>query len=72
MIDAAKNNDCDLSFGNNAEKDEIPFKGWLDEIRLATGALSADRIKADYETVANRNFFTASPYRKIGMTLIVR
>lgn len=72
VIDAATNNDCDLSFGNNADKDEIPFKGWLDEIRLATGALSADRITADYETVAKRDFFTARPYCKMGMILLVR
>ena len=59
-IGKASNNDYDLSFGNNASKNEVPFKGWLDEIRLGAGSLSADRIKADYETVANENFFSAT------------
>jgi len=70
-ISAAKDNNLDLSFGNNSNKNEIPFKGMLDEIRIGAGSLSADRIKADYETVANADFFTAGVY-KPGFFVIVR
>lgn len=70
-IGKASNNDYDLSFGNNASKNEVPFKGWLDEIRLGAGSLSADRIKADYETVANENFFSATEGSS-GFFIVVR
>ena len=71
-IDTASYYDGSLVVGNNSKHEEVDFKGTVDEIRLGPGSLSADRIKADYETVVNRNFFTASPYCKIGMILIVR
>ena len=32
------------------------LNGQYDEIRLRGGALSADRIKADYDMIVNRNF----------------
>jgi len=32
------------------------FCGQYDEIRLRGGSLSADRIKADYDMIVNRNF----------------
>lgn len=70
-IGKASNNDYALSFGNNASQNEVPFKGWLDEIRLGAGSLSADRIKADYETVANNQFFKMSAYVP-GFAVIVR
>ena len=70
-IDEAVNNDKDLAFGNIAKKDEVTFKGWLDEIRLGAGSLSADRIKADYETVANPDFFSASEV-VTGFTVIIK
>ena len=70
-IGKASNNDYALSFGNNASQNEVPFKGWLDEIRLGAGSLSADRIKADYETVANEQFFKMSAYAP-GFAVIVR
>ena len=34
------------------------LNGQYDEIRLRGGSLSADRIKADYDMVANRDFCT--------------
>ena len=34
--------------------------GQCDEIRLRGGTLSADRIKADYDMIANRNFLLYS------------
>ena len=70
-IGKASDNDYALSFGNNASQNEVPFKGWLDEIRLGAGSLSADRIKADYETVANNQFFKMSAYVP-GFAVIVR
>ena len=70
-IGKASNNDYALSFGNNASQNEVPFKGWLDEIRLGAGSLSADRIKADYETVANDQFFKMSAYAP-GFAVFVR
>ena len=35
--------------------------GQYDEIRLRGGSLSADRIKADYDMIKNRNFLTYGP-----------
>ena len=35
--------------------------GQCDEIRLRGGSLSADRIKADYDMIKNRNFLTYGP-----------
>ena len=32
-----------------------------DEIRLSGGSLSADRIKADYDMIVNRNFLRYGP-----------
>ena len=70
-IESAADNNQDLSFGNNAAKNEVMFKGVLDEIRLGAGSLSADRIKADYETVADPEFFAASESIP-GFMIIVR
>ena len=67
VVDADRN----LSFGCDEDGSEITFKGWLDEIRLGAGSLSADRIKADYETVVNPDFFTAGPSYS-GCAVIVR
>ena len=62
-IAAASNaSDKNLTFGgsNHASATYSSLKGVLDEIRLGAGSLSADRIKADYETVANPDFFSAN------------
>ena len=48
----------ELAFGNNANGSIWSLNGQYDEIRLRGGSLSADRIKADYDMVANRDFCT--------------
>ena len=47
-----------LGIGNNAICGERSFVGKYDEVRLSSGALSAERIAADYATVANTAFFS--------------
>lgn len=37
------------------------FKGAMDEVRLRAGSLSADWVKADYDTVNNASFVTVAP-----------
>ena len=37
------------------------LNGQYDEIRLRGGSLSADRIKADYDMIVNRNFLRYGP-----------
>ena len=73
-IEAASNaSDKNLTFGgsNHASATYSSLKGVLDEIRLGAGSLSADRIKADYETVANPDFFSASEV-VTGFTVIIK
>ncbi len=72
-IDAATNDRADRNFGigNDADGNEVCFKGVIDEVRFGAGVLSAARVKADYETVANPDFWSASP-RKTGFMLYVR
>ena len=56
-IDTPNDNGSPLGIGgwpNGIEGD--PFNGQYDEIRLRGGTLSADRIKADYDMIKNRNF----------------
>ena len=47
-----------LAFGNKPNPINPTYTGQYDEIRLSGGALSADRIKADYDMIANRNWLT--------------
>ena len=51
-------NDRLLGIGNNAVCGERSFVGKYDEVRLGSGALPAQRIAADYATVANAAFFS--------------
>lgn len=51
-------NDRRLGIGNNAVCGERSFVGSYDEVRLSVGALSAERIAADYATVADAAFFS--------------
>ena len=44
-------------FGNRAN----PFIGKYDEVRMYNGVLSADRVKADYDTMNTPNTFLTSP-----------
>ena len=53
-------NDEYISFGGR----DAPFwslNGQYDEIRLRGGSLSADRVKADYDMIVNRNFLRYGP-----------
>ena len=60
VIVAVTDNGYPLAFGNNPhlKTDSDAFVGQYDEIRLRGGTLSADRIKADYDMIANRDFCT--------------
>ena len=60
-ITAATDNGRPLSIGNNSSGNERSHWGQYDEIRLRGGSLSADRIKADYDMIKNRNFLTYGP-----------
>ena len=53
-----KDNGLPLSFGCDPYGLGYSFNGQYDEIRLRGGTLSADRIKADYDMIANKNFCT--------------
>ena len=56
---AATDNGRMLSIGGLLGNDSCnSFVGQYDEIRLRGGTLSADRIKADYDMIANRDFCT--------------
>ena len=57
-IEPATDNELPLSFGSNPGKSRSSLWGQYDEIRLRGGTLSADRIKADYDMIANKNFCT--------------
>jgi hypothetical protein len=60
-IVAVKDNGQPLSFGCDSDGDDNTFCGQYDEIRLRGGSLSADRIKADYDMIVNRNFLRYGP-----------
>ena len=57
---APSDNSRDLGIGGwpNGLSDGHSMSGQYDEIRLRGGSLSADRIKADYDMIANRDFCT--------------
>ena len=56
----ADNPDGMLAFGGNASGSQDSLHGRYDEIRLRGGVLSADRIKADHDMVADRAFLRYS------------
>ena len=58
---AATDNGLGLAFGCNPPGNENTWCGQYDEIRLRGGTLSADRIKADYDMIVNRNFLRYGP-----------
>lgn len=70
-ITAADDPNVSLVIGNNSKRAEVDLKGTVDEIRLGAGELSAARIKADYLTVSDKSFFTATPY-KPGLIVIIK
>lgn len=51
-------NGLPLTFGCTSNADGGSYAGQYDEIRLRGGSLSADRIKADYDMIKNREFLT--------------
>ena len=60
-IVAAEDNGSPLGIGGWPNgRDGASFNGQYDEIRLRGGSLSADRIKADYDMIKNRNFLRYS------------
>ena len=58
---AAVDNGLGLGFGSIPRGQGNGWCGQYDEIRLRGGSLSADRIKADYDMVKNRNFLSYGP-----------
>lgn len=70
-IDAVTDSTQRFTIGNNSAFGEVTFKGTIDEVRYGAGSLSADRIKADYETVANAAFFQAEAYRT-GFVVVIK
>ena len=61
-IVAAEDNGSPLGIGGwPTGREGGSFNGQYDEIRLRGGSLSADRIKADYDMIKNRNFLTYGP-----------
>ena len=51
----------DTPANNNTGGKGRRFKGNMDEVRLRAGVLSADWVKADYDTVNNASFVTLAP-----------
>jgi len=66
-ISAASDNGLRLSIGNNSNGSEKNFYGYVDEVRLADGSLSADRIAADYKTMTEANFFEYGAVEPTGL-----
>ena len=61
VIISATDNGLPMAIGSSAIGDSNSLNGQYDEIRLRGGALSADRIKADYDMIVNRNFLRYGP-----------
>jgi len=61
---AATDNGKPLYIGNAHSPGQAGYVGQYDEIRLRGGSLSADRIKADYDMIANRAFCTYGAVKK--------
>ena len=55
-IGAVTDNGEILALGNNITGTEPSFEGYFDEIRLGVGALSAERIAADYAIIHDASF----------------
>jgi hypothetical protein len=68
-------NDYPLTFGNfNSTTDGYAFYGQYDELRLKRGASSANRAKAEYLTVTDASFVSASDVMSAigGLILFIR
>ena len=55
---AAQDNGAHMGIGGWPYGNGWSLNGQCDEIRLRGGSRSADRIKADYDMIANRGFCT--------------
>ena len=53
--------------GVSASSAGRPFRGDLDEFRLRAGAMSADWVKADYDTVDNASFLSAGSVETVAV-----
>ena len=61
-IDSVTDNGSPLGIGGwPSGREGWSLNGQYDEIRLRGGSLSADRIKADYDMIKNRNFLSYGP-----------
>ena len=77
-IGEATDNNLRWVFGNDTDgyggaKGDISWKGVIDEVRLRTGASSADWVKAEYQTMALENYLTygsAYSYSSDGVLVI--
>ncbi|MBR1921420.1 MAG: DUF2341 domain-containing protein [Kiritimatiellae bacterium] len=47
--------------GNTTQGKGRQFNGYMDEVRLRRGVVSADWVKADFDTVDNKQFVTVAP-----------
>ena len=61
VVTAANDNGKMLVLGGALAGDSYSLNGQYDEIRLRGGTLSADRIRADYDMIKNRNFLRYGP-----------
>lgn len=55
-VGAVTDNGEILALGNNITGTEPSFEGYFDEVRLGAGALSAERIAADYAIIHDASF----------------
>ena len=60
---------CDLVFGCNTTGSEGSLAGAMDELRLAPSAYDAVRVSAEYATVKDRAFLSASAARPVQVRL---
>ncbi len=69
-----QDNGLPLSFGNNSVGNEASFNGVFDELRLRSGRITPNWIRAEYEAVRNVVFVEAGAVRPAvgGFKLIIR
>ena len=63
VITASGDNGLCLGIGSKPNGNSVGYLGQYDEIRLRGGTLSADRIKADYDMIKNRDFLIYGPVK---------
>ena len=60
-----------FAVGNGTSLNDFAWRGSVDEVRFATSAQSADRIRAEWETETKADFFTASDVQAVDATQII-